>query len=149
VDAFRNSTGEPGWVAAHTDGRRIHLQPAAVLRARDALDRVLRHELIHVLMEAQSAPNLPVWFREGLAEYLDPLNRAAGAAAFPADSALRQTADAAEARRAYADALAAVTRLVERHGEATVLGWVEKRGQTPFSRDVTNASPNHPPANSK
>jgi stage II sporulation protein D len=132
VDAFRNSTGEPGWVAAHADGRRIHLQPASVLRAHGALDRVLRHELIHVLMEAQAAPSLPLWFREGLAEYLDPSNRPAGAAGFPADSALRQTADSAEARRAYADSLAAVTRLVERYGEATVLGWVGKRGQTPF-----------------
>jgi stage II sporulation protein D len=149
VDAFRNSTGEPGWVAAHTDGRRIHLQPAAVLRAHDALDRVLRHELIHVLMEARAAPDLPVWFREGLAQYLDPSNRAAGAAAFPADSALRQTADPAEARRAYADSLAAVTRLVERYGEGTVLGWVEKRGQTPFSSRDTNASPSQPAANSK
>ena len=133
VDAFRNATGEPGWVAAHTDGRRIHLQPVTVLRTHDALDRVLRHELIHVLMEAQAAPDLPLWFREGLAEYLDPSNHAASAAAFPADSALRQTADPAEARRAYADALAAVTHLVERYGEATVLGWVQKRGQTPFS----------------
>jgi stage II sporulation protein D len=149
VDAFRNATGEPGWVAGHTEGRRIHLQPASVLRAYDALDRVLRHELIHVLMEAQAAPNLPVWFREGLAEYLDPSNRAAGAASFPADSALRQTGDPGEARRAYAGALAAVTRLVERYGEATVLGWVEKRGQTPFSSRDTNASPNQPAANSR
>jgi hypothetical protein len=90
-----------------------------------------------------------VWFREGLAQYLDPSNRAAAAAAFPADSALRQTADPAEARRAYADSLAAVTRLVERYGEGIVLGSVEKWGQTPFSSRVTNASPSQPAANSK
>jgi len=124
VEAFRNSTGEPGWVAAHAVGRRIHLQPASVLRARDTLDGVLRHELVHVLMEAQAAPGLPVWFREGLAEYLDPSSRAAGGASIPADSAVRQTADPAEARRAYAEALATVARLVERYGEATVMGWV-------------------------
>jgi len=29
VDAFRDSTGEPGWVAAHTAGVRIDLQPPA------------------------------------------------------------------------------------------------------------------------
>ena len=125
VDAFRNATGEPGWVAAHTEGRRIHLQPAAVLRAHDALERVLRHELIHVLMEAQASPGLPVWFREGLVGYLEHAGSSAGAADFPADSALRQTGDAAQARRAYAESVGAVTRLVERHGEGTVMGWVK------------------------
>src|SRR5262249_31468691 len=32
LDTFRNATGEPGWVAAHTEGRRIHLQPTETLR---------------------------------------------------------------------------------------------------------------------
>jgi stage II sporulation protein D len=124
VDAFRNATGEPGWVAAHTDGRRIHLQPAAVLRTHDALERVLRHELIHVLMEAQAAAGLPVWFREGLVGYLEHAGWNA-AADFPADSALRQTGDAAQARRAYAEAVSAVAGLVRRYGEGTVMGWVK------------------------
>jgi len=145
VDAFRNATGEPGWVAAHTDGRRIHLQPAGVLRAHDALERVLRHELIHVLMEAQATPGLPVWFREGLVGYLEHAGASAGAADFPADSALRQTSDATEARRAYAEAVGAVSRLVERYGEDTVLGWV-RRGLPP---DVTKASTSHPATKSK
>jgi len=83
-----------------------------------------------VLMEAQAAPGLPVWFREGLAERLALPAGTAGAAEFPADSALRQAGDAAEARRAYAEARAAVARLVERYGEATVLGWV-RRGVPP------------------
>jgi stage II sporulation protein D len=125
VDAFRNATGEPGWVAAHTEGRRIHLQPAAVLRTHDALERVLRHELIHVLMEAQAAPGLPVWFREGLVGYLEHAGSNAGAADFPADSTLRQTGDVAEARRAYAEAVSAVAGLVRRYGEGTVLAWVK------------------------
>jgi stage II sporulation protein D len=135
VDAFRNATGEPGWVAAHTDGRRIHLQPANVLRAHEALERVLRHELIHVLMEAQAAPGLPVWFREGLVGYLEHSGPGAGAGAgdFPADAALRQTGDAAQARRAYDEAAAAVSRLVGRYGEAAVLDWV-KRGLPPEVR---------------
>jgi stage II sporulation protein D len=133
LDAYRNATGEPGWVAAHTEGRRIRMQPTSVLRAHDALDRVLRHELIHALMEAQAAPDLPAWFREGLAEYLDGSKSVESAAGFPADSALRQTGDPVEARRAYAEALAAVSRLVERYGESTVLGWV-RRGLPPEAR---------------
>ena len=44
LDTFRNATGEPGWVAAHTEGRRIHLQPVAVLRqqGRSRIDAVAR-----------------------------------------------------------------------------------------------------------
>ena len=38
LDTFRNATGEPGWVAAHTMGTRIQLQPAATLRSRNALE---------------------------------------------------------------------------------------------------------------
>jgi hypothetical protein len=95
-----------------------------VLRTHDALERVLRHELIHVLMEAQAAAGLPVWFREGLVGYLEHAGWNA-AADFPADSALRQTGDAAQARRAYAEAVSAVAGLVRRYGEGTVLAWVK------------------------
>ena len=71
VETFRNATGEPGWVAARTSGRRIQLQPAAVLRERGALDSTIHHELLHVFVEAQAAAGLPVWFREGLVGYLE------------------------------------------------------------------------------
>ena len=71
VETFRNATGEPGWVAARTSGRRIQLQPAAVLRERGALDSTIHHELLHVFVEAQAAGGLPVWFREGLVGYLE------------------------------------------------------------------------------
>ena len=122
LDTFRNATGEPGWVAARTDGRRIHLQPAELLRGRAALESTLRHELLHVLVESQAAPGLPVWFREGLVGYLE--HPPASAGAIPRDSDLRQTADAERARRAYQQAVRAVSRLVERYGESAVLGWL-------------------------
>jgi stage II sporulation protein D len=122
IDTFRNATGEPGWVAAHTVGRRIHLQPG-----RGALERTLRHELLHVLVESQAAPELPLWFREGLVEYLEDPARERGPSRIPADADLRQTTDAARARRAYDDAAAMVAALVRRNGEAAVLEWV-KRG---------------------
>jgi stage II sporulation protein D len=47
VETFRNATGEPGWVAAYTTGNRIEMQPAAT-------PREMRHELPHVLVEAQA-----------------------------------------------------------------------------------------------
>src|SRR5581483_11445738 len=71
MDAYRNATGAPGTVAGFTRGSRVDLQPAAVLRARGVFDSTLRHELLHVLVEHRARPGLPVWFREGLVEYLD------------------------------------------------------------------------------
>jgi stage II sporulation protein D len=144
LDSFRNATGEPGWVAAHTAGRRIHLQPVAALRSRNALDSTLTHELAHVLMESQGGPSLPLWFREGLAAYIEK-GRGAGVARIPPESDLRQTAHPALARRAYADATAMVASLVERYGESAVFDWV-KRGVPPA---VTNASISHAATNSK
>ena len=70
LDTFRNVTGEPGWVAARTDGRRVHLQPVALLRSRGALESTVRHEMLHVVVESQAAAGLPLWFREGFVEYL-------------------------------------------------------------------------------
>lgn len=131
VAAFRNATGEPGWVAARTNGRRIHLQPAAVLRARGALDSTIHHELLHVFVEAQAAQGIPVWFREGLVGYLE--HRVRTGLADADDSGLRQREDAGRARRAYAAAAQKVTGLVQRHGVPTVLAWL-KSGLPPGTR---------------
>jgi stage II sporulation protein D len=144
LDTFRNATGEPGWVAAHTTGTRIDLQPVEVLRSRGALDSTLGHELAHVLVESQAAAGLPLWFREGLAEFLES-GRGSGVAHVPADAEFRQTADAARARRAYADAAAEVASLVQRYGETAVLGWV-RRG---LPAEVTKASASQAPTKSK
>jgi stage II sporulation protein D len=120
VDSFRNATGEPGWVAARTTGRRIELQPASTLRGR--IESTLRHELLHVFVSAQSKGGLPVWFREGVVGYLE--NPAGGMASGAPESDLRQTEDAAKARRAYAAAARRVADLARSYGESAVLGWL-------------------------
>jgi hypothetical protein len=84
----------------------------------------LRHELLHVLVEARAAVGLPVWFREGLVGYLEDPGAARGAGSPPADADLRQTMDAQRARRAYGEAAASVAALVGRYGEPAVLSWV-------------------------
>ncbi len=83
LDTFRDATGEPGWVAAYSTGPRIHLQPALVLESHGVLETTLRHELLHVLVESQAAPQLPLWFREGLVEFLASPPAATGAARIP------------------------------------------------------------------
>ena len=70
VAAFRNSTGEPGWVAASTRGRTIQLQPSDVLRQAGTLESTIHHELLHMLIESYARPGTPLWFREGLVLYL-------------------------------------------------------------------------------
>jgi stage II sporulation protein D len=135
LDTFRNATGEPGWVAAHVEGRRIALQPAGVLRAKGALDTTLAHELTHAFVEAQAHLPIPLWFREGLAGFLQE-GRGSGAARIPSDADLRQTADVARARAAYAQAQAEVGALMQRYGETVVLDWV-KRG---LPAEVANAN---------
>jgi len=145
LDSFRNATGEPGWVSAHTAGHLIHLQPASALRRRNALDETVRHELLHVLVESRAAPGLPLWFREGLVGFLTTPATAAAPAAPPLDSALRQTADPVSARRAYRQAIRAVADLARRYGETAVLDWVS-RGLPP---EVRNASVSQAPSKSK
>jgi stage II sporulation protein D len=126
VETFRNATGEPGWVAAHTAGVHIHLQTATALR----------HELLHVLVEASAAAGLPVWFREGLVGYLENPRAARASTKPPMDAELRQTADAPRAHRAYEEATASVAGLVDRYGEATVLSWLAAG----LPREVRNAN---------
>ncbi len=71
---FRDATGEPGWVAAATRGQTIQTQPADVLKQAGTLESTLRHELLHMLIEAHAKPGTPVWFREGLVLYLSEPN---------------------------------------------------------------------------
>lgn len=133
IESFRNVTAEPGWVAAHTAGRRVHLQ-------FPVHQGTLRHELLHIMVEERAAPNLPVWFREGLVEYLAGRHTSGGVSA-PNDADLRQTADAARARRAYQDARRRVAALAGRYGEGAVLEWL-KRG---LPAEVAQASASSPP----
>jgi stage II sporulation protein D len=135
LDAFRNATGEPGWVGASAAGRRVDLQPVEVLTGRHALDSTLSHELLHVIVESRMAPGSPVWFREGLVEYLDGHSGAAAPRALN-ETAMRQKSDEASARAAYQDAAARVSRLAQTYGETTVLGWVTSG----LPRSVINAS---------
>jgi stage II sporulation protein D len=136
VETFRNATGEPGWVAAHTSRSRIDLQPTAILKSRGTLETTLRHELIHVLIESDSNADLPIWFREGLAAYFTGSVQAGISSSVVADTDLFQTTDQTRARAANRNAAMRVADLVDRYGEETVLGWL----RTDLPRDVTNAS---------
>jgi stage II sporulation protein D len=146
IETFRNATGEPGWVAARSNPRRIEMQPAAVLESRGVLDSTLRHELMHAVLERLGAA-APVWFREGLAGYLEHSEPVDGLAPLriPPEADLRQRADEQRARRAYADATRAVRILAARYGETSLFDWL-KRGLPP---EVKNATASQAATNSR
>jgi stage II sporulation protein D len=108
LESFRNATGSAGSVAGYTEGRHIHLQPVA----RDALERTVKHEIWHGLLESQARPGVPLWFREGLAGFFDGSG--------------------------HPEATRTVVQLVNRYGEATVLGWL----RSGLPAEVRNATPN-------
>ncbi|MBI3281510.1 MAG: SpoIID/LytB domain-containing protein [Acidobacteria bacterium] len=114
VAAFRDATGEPGWVAASTRGRTIRLPPAPLLRSLGALRSTLLHEMLHVIIEARAHPSLPEWFREGIVAYL----------ARDAPGVSSRSQPEADMRASYRAALARVRALASRHGAAAVTGWI-------------------------
>jgi stage II sporulation protein D len=109
VAAFRDATGEPGWVAGSTRAGVIRLQPPVI-------ESAVRHELLHVLVESHARHGLPLWFREGAVLFLSGDQLTNKLKHIPQEEA--------EARLAYADALDRFRRLVGRYGEGTVIGWI-------------------------
>ena len=127
LDSFRNATGEPGWVAAHTSASTIDLQPASILNRNGGVKPVLEHEMLHVVFESHAVAGLPIWFREGLVEYLSTGDHhVAHGQPSASETGLRQRKSRADADRAYAQAVAQVAALIRRYGETTVLGWIER-----------------------
>jgi stage II sporulation protein D len=130
VAAFRNSTGEPGWIAASTRGRTIQLQPPDVLRQAGTLESTIHHELLHMLIESYAHPGTPLWFREGLVLYLaGPKPQMIAGNRFDdvsaLEKALRAPASEEQLRAAYADAQQRVAQLAGEHGKEALLDWVQ------------------------
>jgi len=127
LDAYRNTTGQPGWVAAFTRGHTISLQPLSVLRSKSALQSTLRHELLHLLLESHARADTPLWFREGLALFLsdpdrreNPINMGAS----EIEACLEHPSSRESLERCYAAAETRVAQLVEQNSRETVLQWL-------------------------
>ena len=131
VAAFRDATGEPGWVAASTRGNTIRMQPSDVLQDAGTLETTLRHELLHMLIEEHAKPGTALWLREGLVLYLAQPNgstRTGGnfESISALEKALRSPASEQQMREAYADALARVSKLVAQNGRETLIRWLQE-----------------------
>lgn len=131
VAAFRDATGEPGWIAASTRGRTVRMQPIDVLRDAGTLESTLRHELFHMLMEEHAKAGTPLWFREGLVLYLtEPNANPKSSATFDSvaalEKALRSPSSEQEMRQAYAEAQARVAGLGAKNGRETLVRWLQE-----------------------
>ena len=128
LDNYRNTTGQPAWVAASTRGQAIRLQPLADLRKRLILDSTLRHELYHLLVETHAARNVPLWFREGLTLHLSsPAVPEASPSSLTIDQ-IQQVLKHGDTRenmqKAYASAQRIVAGLIQQQGKQAVLAWL-------------------------
>ena len=122
---FRDTTGEPGWVAASTRHQRMRLQPPKVLG--DRLEGVLRHEFLHMLIESHATAPTPLWFREGLVVYLGDDPPPLSHVEMPTDEidrTITSRASAEEMRHAYSEAGALVRDLDHRYGRALLMDWL-------------------------
>ena len=130
VAAFRDATGEPGWVAASTRGNTIRLQPTDTLRDAGTLESTLRHELLHMLVESHAKPGTPLWFREGLVLYLAKPHLATNmdpkfGNVDDLNKALRNPASEEQLRQAYAEAQARVAKMAREHGNSAMVDWLQ------------------------
>ena len=128
LDNYRNTTGQPGWVAASTRGQTIRLQPLADLRSRSILDSTLRHELYHLLVETRGTRNSPLWFHEGLTLFLSSSGVVDAAPASMTVDQVEQILKHGDTRenmqKAYASAQRIVAGLLQQHGKQEVLAWL-------------------------
>lgn len=125
LDAYRDATGEPGFVAGSTRGDTIRLQPAESLRARGILEPTLLHEMLHALFSQRARTPLPRWFGEGLVVALT--SGAADEVNWTPQTTrmLDAPRNQRELRLAYAACSSRIRRLMREHGRANVIGWVE------------------------
>lgn len=126
---FRQSTSEPGWVLASTQGARVYLQPELVLKKNGREGETLLHEFLHVLVESEASPQAPLWLREGVVEALADSSerlggRAAGLRGGELDVALARPASEAASQRAHAEAAKLVEALIHRYGLEQVRQWL-------------------------
>lgn len=124
TEEFIRATGEPGWMAAASDGESIALQPLSLLARKRILDRTLRHELTHLVVHKLGAKGVPRWFEEGFVLYLTGERITASAASRPVgrplDAAITKPRSEVEMKAAYARALRRVQRLAQSHGDAAL-----------------------------
>ncbi len=115
VESFGRATGQPWWVSGATDGAAIDLLPIAIMRQQGQVERTVRHEVTHALLDSALAQR-PMWVREGAAAYFaaSPAARATRPSRVPCptDAELLRPVSAGAQRDAYARAESCFARAI-------------------------------------
>jgi stage II sporulation protein D (peptidoglycan lytic transglycosylase) len=113
VESFGRATGQPWWVSGATDQTAIDLLPVTLLQQRGQLERTVRHEVAHVLLD-ETLRTKPMWVREGAAFYFaDPsAPPRPGKVSCPKDAEFLRPISAGAHRDAYARAEACFRRQI-------------------------------------
>lgn len=114
VDSFGRATGQSWWVSGATDGASIDLLPLSTLKQQGQLERTVRHEVAHALLDGALSKR-PLWVREGAAAYFaspSSSRPAPARVACPKDAELLRPVSAGAQRDAYARAEACFARAI-------------------------------------
>jgi hypothetical protein len=121
---FQDVTRVPPWAGGAYDGR-IRLAVGGALRTPAALDRLVRHELVHAIIDHAAPRNIPAWLHEGLASVIESGDRTWIAKVLRGTGEVYRLEDlargfdhldGASARVAYAESAAAAEILIDRLG---------------------------------
>lgn len=122
---FTSDTKQPWQVGAVTRGVSITLQPVDVLKSRNSLETILRHEYVHVIVNALKQRQLPRWLNEGTALYYSgegaTLLKSVKNINLPSeelDKKLNSSPSSDEMRQLYAASFRAVSAIIGKDGEA-------------------------------
>jgi hypothetical protein len=121
---FVGRTGMPPWAAGATRKNQIELQPLKLLKQRRILETTLRHELVHVLIDAIGGGQTPRWLTEGMALFVAGegrlLEQKSSMSVAAVKQALSAPKSAGEMKSAYAAAYNLVKELIRTEGEKKV-----------------------------
>jgi SpoIID/LytB domain protein len=119
TQSYEQATGQPWFTSGAVVGGELHLMPSGVLRDRGVLERTIRRELAHVMID-ETLTKRPVWVRDGAAIYFSGGRPEAGddeasvrprsRAGCPDDTELLQPVSAGALSNAHARALACFAR---------------------------------------
>jgi hypothetical protein len=112
-EAFERATGRHWFTFGALVGGELHLMPLDQLRQRGVLERIVRREIVHALLDAQ-LQGRPRWVRDGAALYFaDPeAPESELRAPCPTDVELAQPVSAGALSQAHAQARACFARQV-------------------------------------